>query len=452
MQAAGRSRALSHTGSGTQAAFQSPLNSGPLNQQPNASSSGNPPNVSAPPSTMDQAQHQQRVLLQQTHQAVLGAMLNNRPANFLPQLAEVMAGKGTPLPPAMTGLPSPTYDPSNPRLRGILPGNSVGTFNFFGKEVDLHMLLIFVIQRGGYGKASGTGTLFIPGFTYPSISQMQTDDQQWETFLKHLGLSRLQQSPNASQPIDLVPMLKHHYIVLLQPFEQMWMKVVSQKVMMTMRQHQQQQQQQQMATQQAMTNGGMQGFNNQPQMGSMQGLGNNNPQAFGGLHNPSMQIPQQQQQPGIQPMQHGPGGLQQGQMQHIPPPMQQQLSAPNASGLPHLSSANSNSLHSQGQSFNQPESFEQQQPQLQNFNNESMDALNIPTDNLAANLQNGLQQDSIHNDDSGADLAGSDADSEARKRKREESGDMEGKRQRLDEPPMTDSPVRNPCYSRRVRD
>lgn len=279
---------------------------------------------------------------------------------------------------------------------------------------------------------------------------MQTEDQQWENFLKLLGLSRLQQSPNASQPIDLVPMLKHHYIVLLQPFEQVWVKVVSQKVMMTMRQQQHhQQQQQQMAAQQAMANGGMQGFNNQQQMGSMQGIGNNNPQAFGGLHNSTMQLPQQQQ-PGLQPMQHGPGGLQQGQMQHIPPPMQQQLSAPNASGLPHLSSANSNPLHSQGQPFNQPETFEQQQPQLQNFNNDTMDALNIPPDNLAANLQNGLRQGSVPNEEAGADFTGSDADSEARKRKREESSDMDGKRPRLDEPPMTDSsPVRNSrCHGR----
>lgn len=79
-------------------------------------------------------------------------MLNNRPPNFLPQLAEVMASKGTPLPQAITGVPSPAYDPTTSPMRGIQPGSSPGTIQFSGKELDLHMLMIWVIQKGGFQK------------------------------------------------------------------------------------------------------------------------------------------------------------------------------------------------------------------------------------------------------------------------------------------------------------
>ena len=82
-------------------------------------------------------------------------------------------------------------------------------------------------------------------------------------FVKNLGLTRRQQSPNASQgPIDLVQMLKHHYNVLLLPFEPIWTKAVQKKVFMTARQTHQQQQ---MAAQQAMVNAGGE-FTNQQQM------------------------------------------------------------------------------------------------------------------------------------------------------------------------------------------
>lgn len=188
-----------HASSGAQATFQSPSYSGSLHQRSSMSFSENPPSVSTTPWSVVQAQR--RMQLQETHHVVVASFLNNRPAYFLPQLAEFMASNATALPTAMTGMPSPTYDPSNPRLQGILPGSSIGTFNFFGTNVDLYLLLMYVIQRNGYVKT-------------------QNDDKLWEMFLEYLGLPRLHQPPNANQPVDLVPILKNHTLFSSNPLSE----------------------------------------------------------------------------------------------------------------------------------------------------------------------------------------------------------------------------------------
>lgn len=154
LQAAGRSRALSHSASGTTSSqFPSPLNPAVAGLQPGGNTTTTAQSAINPPSTMDpQMQNMQQRQLHHAQTMIINAMLNNRPPNFLPQLAEVMASKGTPLPQAITGVPSPTYDHATSPMRGILPGASPGTIQFSGKELDLHMLMIWVIQRGGFQK------------------------------------------------------------------------------------------------------------------------------------------------------------------------------------------------------------------------------------------------------------------------------------------------------------
>lgn len=90
-----------------------------------------------------------RAQILQAQQQFMSMLLQQRPPQFLSQLAEVMAQHGSPLPPSLTGVPTSSYDPATSRLRGIIPGSSLGTFHLYGKEVDLHTLLIWIIQRGG---------------------------------------------------------------------------------------------------------------------------------------------------------------------------------------------------------------------------------------------------------------------------------------------------------------
>lgn len=158
LQAAGRSRAQSNS-------------SNPNIITPTSSSitgSGLPPIAPSmnqhdqPQQPQQQQQHanpamdpQTRAQILQVQNQIMHQLLNNRPPHFLPQLAEVMAQHGTPLPPALTGIQSPGYDPNTSRLRAILPGSTTGTFHLYGKEVDLHMLLVWIIQRGGGVKVGG---------------------------------------------------------------------------------------------------------------------------------------------------------------------------------------------------------------------------------------------------------------------------------------------------------
>lgn len=151
LQAAGRSRAQSNSTPGSQAGFPTALNSA-------SGMAGGNPLGNTPSSSMDmqaqqqQQQQQHRMQLQHAQNLVFSQLLTNRPANFLPMLAEVMAQRNTPLPPAMTGVPSNNYDPSSSRINGISPGSVVGTFKLCGTDIDLHNLLIWIMQRGGSQK------------------------------------------------------------------------------------------------------------------------------------------------------------------------------------------------------------------------------------------------------------------------------------------------------------
>ncbi len=88
--------------------------------------------------------------MQHAQQAILNAMLNNRPPNFVQFYAESMAKMGSPLPPGISGAPDPSYN--NPRMNRFSAGSRPGTVDFFGKEIDLHTLLMWIIQKGGSAK------------------------------------------------------------------------------------------------------------------------------------------------------------------------------------------------------------------------------------------------------------------------------------------------------------
>ncbi|KAG8939415.1 hypothetical protein FRC03_006318 [Tulasnella sp. 419] len=185
----------------------------------------NPPPTMAHPQIIAQQQELARL--------VMANMLNNRPAAFLPQLAEYMAQRGSPLPPALTGVPKPNYDPNTSRFRVVQPGSSPGTFRIADKDVDLHMLLIWVLQRGGAKEST-----------------------PWEAFVAHAGLPATIPHMIPGQPdIKVSAMIQQYYINLLLPFEPIWAKMVT-KIALVWQQRLQKRQQQQQQQQAAMQQGG----------------------------------------------------------------------------------------------------------------------------------------------------------------------------------------------------
>lgn len=68
---------------------------------------------------------------------------------FLFGLANVMAGKGTPLPPSFTGVPAEGYDPNTSMWRNIDMADELGSFRLAGKTVDLFTVWMHVQAAGG---------------------------------------------------------------------------------------------------------------------------------------------------------------------------------------------------------------------------------------------------------------------------------------------------------------
>jgi SWI/SNF chromatin-remodeling complex subunit SWI1 len=75
--------------------------------------------------------------------------LKQRQQGFLQGLAGLMAKRNTPLPPSLTGIPFPNYDPSNTLWSIIEPSSEVGSFRLAGRDVDLFKLWGLVFQQGG---------------------------------------------------------------------------------------------------------------------------------------------------------------------------------------------------------------------------------------------------------------------------------------------------------------
>ena len=72
-----------------------------------------------------------------------------RQMHFLRTLAEVMAKRGAPLPPTLTGVQAPGYDPEHSMWSIIEPSAEVGSFRLAGKDVDLFKLYALVAGAGG---------------------------------------------------------------------------------------------------------------------------------------------------------------------------------------------------------------------------------------------------------------------------------------------------------------
>lgn len=85
----------------------------------------------------------------------------SRRDEFYKFLSNVMNARGTPLPPSITGLPSP-YDPMNTRWASLEPSSEPGGFKFNGKDIELFKLWHLVMPNGGHGKVRKQSPHFSP--------------------------------------------------------------------------------------------------------------------------------------------------------------------------------------------------------------------------------------------------------------------------------------------------
>lgn len=68
---------------------------------------------------------------------------------FLVGLANIMIKRNTPLPPQLTGVPAPNYDPHTSPFKVIDLSNEVGHFRLAGRDIDVFKLWGSTQQAGG---------------------------------------------------------------------------------------------------------------------------------------------------------------------------------------------------------------------------------------------------------------------------------------------------------------
>ncbi|KAF7339818.1 hypothetical protein MVEN_01898300 [Mycena venus] len=125
--------------------------------------------------------------------------IKQRQAGFLNGLARIMAQRNTPLPPALTGVDTPTYDPNSSQWKMVEPAE-VGAFRLAGRDIELFKLWSMVFQAGG-------GT---------ALSR----DNSWHLMLPHFDLP--EEYPLSNGQSSVAQMLAQYYMAMLLPFEEVY--------------------------------------------------------------------------------------------------------------------------------------------------------------------------------------------------------------------------------------
>jgi SWI/SNF chromatin-remodeling complex subunit SWI1 len=116
------------------------------------------------------------------------ATLKQRQRNFLNGLTSVMSARGTPLPPALTGVPNAQYDPNASPWKSLEPSlTEVGAFRLAGKDVDLFRLWGLVFQAGGHAKVCSLSTPI--SYTAHTRSHQLTQQNAWGQILSQFDLT-----------------------------------------------------------------------------------------------------------------------------------------------------------------------------------------------------------------------------------------------------------------------
>ncbi|KAG2023320.1 hypothetical protein CC2G_000985 [Coprinopsis cinerea AmutBmut pab1-1] len=127
-----------------------------------------------------------------------------RQHGFLQGLHNLMAIRGMPLPPALTGIPVPNYDHSTSPWSAIEPGSEVGTFKVAGKDVNLFRLWGTVFQNGG--------------------GRVLEANNAWASLLPQFDLPEEFPTVQANGSTSVAKMLSQYYMAILLPFEESYRK------------------------------------------------------------------------------------------------------------------------------------------------------------------------------------------------------------------------------------
>lgn len=78
-------------------------------------------------------------------------LFKERAHSFIVSVASLFAKRNQPLPPSLTGVAAPNYDPSTSPFKDIEPGSEPGFFKLSGKDINMFQLWSMIWQRGGMG-------------------------------------------------------------------------------------------------------------------------------------------------------------------------------------------------------------------------------------------------------------------------------------------------------------
>ncbi len=150
-----------------------------------------------------------------------------RKRSWLNGLANLMAQRGMPLPPQLTGVPfPPNYDPANMPWKSLeVSPTDLGFIRLAGKDIDLYRLWGLVTGNGG-GQLVRLYHLYALQsqlFSTARVSQV-TQKGLWQGVRQTLGLPETMSSPNSIDPQPVVAILERYYTALIGPFEEAYRK------------------------------------------------------------------------------------------------------------------------------------------------------------------------------------------------------------------------------------
>ncbi|KAG6911850.1 hypothetical protein DXG01_000097 [Tephrocybe rancida] len=129
--------------------------------------------------------------------------IGQRRQGFLSGLANVMNSIGTPLPPSLTGIANPSFDPISSKWKNLELSSELGAIRVAGRDVGLFQLWGAVFQSGG--------------------GQMVTANNAWGSVLPQFGLpEEIPQRPPNGGTIPVAQMIASLYMTMLYPFEQFY--------------------------------------------------------------------------------------------------------------------------------------------------------------------------------------------------------------------------------------
>ncbi len=123
-----------------------------------------------------------------------------RQQHFLRNVAAFMLHRGTPLPPPVSGFPTPAYDPNTSPWKHLEPASEVGGIKVAGQDVDLLRLWSVVTNYGGSAK-----------FHQQNL---------WPNLLPAFNLPETLPHPMPDGNVSTAVALATYYMAILAPFEE----------------------------------------------------------------------------------------------------------------------------------------------------------------------------------------------------------------------------------------